>query len=73
VRTTLGHSEPDWVPVDSGGLTVTDMHVTCVAALRNHYRLEVDPVKVSDPDQMLGEISEDLKRITCPSPRSRPH
>lgn len=63
VTTALGHNEPDRVPVDFGGSTVTGMHVSCVAALRRHYGLETGPVKVIDPGQMLGEIGEDLKQI----------
>jgi hypothetical protein len=63
VRTALGHSEPDQIPIDFGGSTVTGMHVSCVAALRRHYGLETGPIKVIDPGQMLGEIGDDLKRI----------
>jgi len=63
VLAALNHEEPDQVPIDFGGSTVTGMHVSCVAALRRHYGLEAAPVKVIDPGQMLGEIGEDLKRI----------
>ena len=49
------------VPVDFGSNAVTGMHITCVAALRDHYGLEKRPVKVNEPYQMLGEIEEDLK------------
>jgi hypothetical protein len=63
VRTALGHGEPDQIPIDFGGSTVTGMHVSCVAALRRHSGLETGPIKVIDPGQMLGEIGDDLKRI----------
>jgi len=63
VRSALGHTEPDRIPMDFGGSTVTGMHVSCVAALRRHYGLEAAPVKVVEPGQMLGEIGEELKAI----------
>ncbi len=63
VRAALGHSEPDQIPIDFGGSTVSGMHVSCVAALRSYYGLQAAPIKVIDPGQMLGEIGEDLKRI----------
>ena len=62
VLAALAHRQPDRVPVDFGGTFVSGMHVSCVAALREHYGLGRDPVKVIDPGQMLGEVGEDLKR-----------
>jgi len=59
----INHKEPDRVPVDFGGTTCSCMHVSCVAALREHYGLEKRPVKVYEPFQMLGLIEEDLKKI----------
>ena len=62
IDATLNHKEPDRVPLDLGGSTVTGMHVTAVYALRQ--ALELDPpgtpVKVTDPFQMLGETKNDL-------------
>jgi hypothetical protein len=52
---------PDCVPVDFGGTSVTGIHISCVAALRNHYGLECRPVRAIDCGQMLGEIEDDLK------------
>jgi len=63
VVTTLHHRQPDAIPVDFGGTAVTGMHVSCVAALRDHYGLEKRPVKVHEPYQMLGFIEEDLKQV----------
>jgi len=57
----LSHREPDAVPVDLGSTAVTGIHVSCVAALRDHLGLEKRPVKVHEPYQMLGWIDEDLK------------
>ena len=57
----LNHKQPDRVPIDFGGTAVTGMHVSCVAALRDHYGLERRPVRVHEPFQMLGMIDDDLK------------
>ncbi len=62
VTAALNH-RPDYVPVDFGSTTVTGIHISCVAALRRHYGLELHPVKAIDPGQMLGEVEEDLKRV----------
>ena len=56
----LNHRQPDKVPVDFGSTAVSGIHVTVVAALRDHYGLERRPVKVSEPYQMLGQLDEDL-------------
>ena len=60
LRRTLAHEEPGDVPVDFGSTPVTGMHVTCVAALREHYGLEKRPVKIHEPFQMLGLLEDDL-------------
>ena len=62
VAAALNHRPPDRVPIDFGSTTVTGMHVSCVAALRDYYGLERHPVKVHEPCQMLGLIEEDLKQ-----------
>lgn len=46
--------------MDFGSNGLTGMHVSCVAALRDHYGLPSHPVKVWEPFQMLGEIEDDL-------------
>ncbi len=61
VLAALSHREPDRVPIDFGSTAVTGIHVSCVAALREHYGLERRPVKVHEPYQMLGMVEEDLK------------
>lgn len=71
----LCHRQPCRVPVDFGATAVTGMHVTCVAALREHFGLERRPVKVHKPYQMLGLIEPDLQDalgidVTCPTPRN---
>jgi hypothetical protein len=60
VQASLAHREPDRVPVDFGGTTVTGLHALCVERLRGHYGLERRPVKVHVPYNMLGVVEEDL-------------
>jgi hypothetical protein len=62
VLAALAHREPDRVPIDLGSTGVTGIHVSCVAALRDHYGLEKRPVKVHEPYQMLGLVEEDLQQ-----------
>jgi hypothetical protein len=62
VQTALDHREPDAVPIDFGSTAVTGLHVSAVAALRDHYGLERRPVRVHEPYQMLGLLDEDLKQ-----------
>lgn len=60
VRRALAH-QPGPVPIDFGSTTVTGIHVSVVAALRDHFGLRTEPVKVTEPYQMLGEIAGDLR------------
>ena len=60
VRHALSHQAPDRIPLDFGSTAVTGIHVSCVAALRDHYGLEKRPARVHEPYQMLGFIEEDL-------------
>src|ERR1035438_3223787 len=57
----LSHKEPDSIPIDFGGPSVTGIHVSCVAALRDYFGLERRPVRVHEPSQMLGLVDEDLQ------------
>jgi hypothetical protein len=59
--TTLNHNQPDRIPIDFGSTAVTGIHVSCVAALREHFGLEKRPVRVHEPFQMLGLVEEDLR------------
>ncbi|MBS1826556.1 MAG: methyltransferase [Acidobacteria bacterium] len=63
VLASLNHQGPDFLPIDFGSSSVTGMHASCVAALRDYHGLERRPVKVWEPTQMLGWIDEDLKRV----------
>lgn len=62
VLAALSHREAGCLPVDFGSTGVTGIHVSCVAALRQHFGLEKRPVKVHEPCQMLGLVEDDLQR-----------
>ncbi len=62
VIAALNHTEPDRVPVDFGSTSVTGIHVSAVAALRDYFGLERRPVMVHEPYQMLGLIDTDLQQ-----------
>jgi hypothetical protein len=55
------HKQPDRIPIDFGGTSVTGIHASCVADLRDYYGLEKRPVRIHEPSQMLGLVEEDLK------------
>ncbi len=63
VLASLNHQSPDFIPVDFGSSSVTGMHASCVAALRDFHGLERRLVKIWEPTQMLGWIDEDLKQV----------
>jgi len=63
LQATLNHQAPDRVCVDFGSTAVSGVHVSCVAALREHYGLERRAVKVHEPYQMLGWIDDDLMDV----------
>jgi uroporphyrinogen-III decarboxylase len=57
----LNHKQPDRIPIDFGGTSVTGIHASCVAALRDYYGLEKRPVRIHEPFQMLALVEDDLK------------
>lgn len=60
LRAAVGHRQPDRIPLDFGCTSVSGMHATCVAALREHFGLERRPVKMHHPYGGLGILEEDL-------------
>src|SRR5664279_1480915 len=58
---SLNHKQPDRIPIDFGGTSVTGIHVSCVAALRDFYGLEKRLVRIHEPGQMLALVDDDLK------------
>jgi uroporphyrinogen-III decarboxylase len=57
----LNHKRPDRIPIDFGATMVTGVHASCVAELRDHYRLEKRPVRIHEPFQMLAVLDDDLQ------------
>ena len=60
----LNHEPTDRVPVDLGGTPCSGAHVSVIAGLRQALGLDEagEPVKVTEPYQMLGEMGADLRR-----------
>ena len=57
----LRHEEPDRVPIDFGSTPVTGISTSIVHKLREYFGLDNSIlVKIIEPYQMLGEITEDL-------------
>jgi hypothetical protein len=59
----INHEESGKIPVDCGSTGVTGIHVRAVEELRRYYGLEMKPVKVIEPYQMLGEVEDDLAEM----------
>lgn len=62
IKLALAHKEADKVPVDFGGCAQTTIHVGVLAALRKHFGLPLEPVKVEEPYTMMGRLDEELKK-----------
>jgi hypothetical protein len=62
VQFALNHRQPDRVPLDLGSSAVTGMSAASVYLLRQALHLDPPgtPVKVTEPYQMLGEVTLDL-------------
>lgn len=62
VSISLNHEEPDRIPFDLGGSSVTSVHVSIVYRLRQALGLDPPgtPVKVLRPYLMLGDVKPDL-------------
>jgi len=60
---TLNHQQPEKMVIDFGATPVTGIHVLAIERMREFYGLKKQLVKVTEPYQMLGEISDDLAEI----------
>jgi hypothetical protein len=62
VDAALSHRETDRVPLDLGATSCSGIHVSSLYALRQALGLDAPgtPVRVSEPFQMLGEVTPDL-------------
>lgn len=60
VRAALNHQEPDRVPFDLGGTTVTGIHVTAYQNLRKYLGLPSVQVQIEDLVEQLAAIDVDV-------------
>ena len=60
VAAALAHRQPDRVPLDLGSTAVTGIAASALYRLREALGLEVRPVRVYEPYQMLGRVDEDV-------------
>lgn len=61
VQCAFAHKQPDKVPIDFGGMSCSQMHITILDKLRQYYGLEKRPIKLWDIFGMTGLIEDDLK------------
>jgi hypothetical protein len=63
LKSTLAHKQTDKIVIDFGSTPVTGIHVQAIERLREYFGLEMKPVKVTEPYQMLGQIDDDLREL----------
>ena len=61
LKKALKHQQPDRLVLDFGGTGVTGIHCLAVKNLRAIYGLKEQPIKVTEPFQMLGEVDAELR------------
>jgi hypothetical protein len=63
VMAALNHTEPDAVPADLGSTAITGISASVLYGVRQALGLDAPgtPVKVIEPYQMLGEVTDDLR------------
>ncbi len=63
IKAALNHRQPDRVPVDFASTMTSGISASAVSTLRKALGLDDSDarVKVTEPYQMLGEVSDDLK------------
>ena len=61
VLAAVNHQPHDHVPVDLGGTFATSMTAKAYDNLRNELGLGVDPIRINEPMQMLGEIEAPMR------------
>ena len=61
VRAAINHKNSDRVPIDLGAIGSTGIQAGALSQLRDAYKLEKRPVKITEPFQLLGEVEEDVR------------
>jgi hypothetical protein len=60
VEKALNHQQPDKVPLDLGATPVSSISAATLDKLRKALKLEVRPVKIQEPLQLLGSVENDV-------------
>ena len=60
VMLALDHKEPDHVPFDLGGTSVSLIHLTAYKNLREHLNLPVREPRIAHMAEQLAVVEEDL-------------
>ena len=60
VLASLNHQQPDKIPFDLGGTSVSSLHVSCVAELRDYYKLPKEPVTAWSISSMAAIVPPEL-------------
>lgn len=60
IKMALNHQQPDKVPVDFNGTTLSGIAAGALDRLRKAMKLEYKPVKVYEPFQIIGWVEDDL-------------
>ena len=61
VRKAIAHGEPDRIPIDLGGTTVTGIHASAYARLKKSLGITSGANRVFEPYQMLSEVEDSVK------------
>ena len=70
-RGALEHREPDRVPIEFGATPTSGMHVTCVAALREHLEDLLDPEIEAHLEQYSAWRERIRAAVTTPQAREQ--
>jgi uroporphyrinogen decarboxylase len=62
VMLALNHKEPDRIPIDLGGTTITSIHNTTYVAVEKYLGLPVEQLETIDPIQQTPRVAEDFYR-----------
>lgn len=61
VLKSLNHEQPDKVPIDLGSTYNSGISACALYRLRQHYGMEVHPIDIYEPMQMLGTVEQDIR------------
>ena len=62
VQMAISLKEPDRIPIDLGGTSVTGISAFCLTELKKALGIKT-PVMIDEPFQMLGKIDDELRKI----------